>query len=68
MATGICYLSNKKIYHKIRYQNDKLFKEQKLSVIDEYCEAYKRKYKTKGKTGLKTISLIKGSHGKVSTI
>ena len=48
--TGKCYQSNKKSYHKIRYQSDELCKENKLSVIDEYYEAYKRKYKTAGKS------------------
>ena len=48
--TGKCYQSNKKTYHKIRYQSDELCKENKLSVIDEYYEAYKRKYKTAGKS------------------
>ena len=47
---GKCYQSNKKTYHKIRFQSDKLCKENKLSVIDEYYEAYKRKYKTAGKS------------------
>ncbi|MDU3687300.1 MAG: relaxase/mobilization nuclease domain-containing protein [Anaerococcus hydrogenalis] len=48
--TGKCYQSNKKTYHKIRYQSDQLCKENKLSVIDKYYEAYKRKYKTAGKS------------------
>ncbi|WP_071125864.1 relaxase/mobilization nuclease domain-containing protein [Peptoniphilus lacydonensis] len=48
--TGKCYQSNKKSYHKIRYQSDELCKENKLSVIDKYYEAYKRKYKTAGKS------------------
>ncbi len=48
--TGKCYQSNKKSYHKIRFQSDELCKENKLSVIDEYYEAYKRKYKTAGKS------------------
>ena len=48
--TGKCYQSKKKTYHKIRYQSDELFKENKLSIIDEYYEAYKRKYKTAGKS------------------
>ena len=48
--TGKCYQFNKKTYHKIRYQSDELCKENKLSVIDEYYEAYKRKYKTAGKS------------------
>ena len=48
--TGKCYQSNKKSYHKIRYQSDELCKANKLSVIDKYYEAYKRKYKTAGKS------------------
>ena len=48
--TGKCYQSNKKTYHKIRYQSDELCKENKLSVIDKYYESYKRKYKTAGKS------------------
>ena len=48
--TGKYYQSNKKTYHKIRYQSDELCKENNLSVIDEYYEAYKRKYKTAGKS------------------
>lgn len=45
-----CYQSNKKSYHKIRYQSDKLCKENNLSVIDEFYESYKKKYKTNGKS------------------
>lgn len=48
--TGKCYQSNKRSYHQIRYQSDTLCKENNLNVIDEYYEAYKRKYKTKGKS------------------
>ena len=50
MVTGKCYQSNKKSYHKIRYQSDKLCKENNLSVIDEHYESYKKKYKTSGKS------------------
>ncbi|HGR7563990.1 TPA: relaxase/mobilization nuclease domain-containing protein [Streptococcus pneumoniae] len=50
MVTGKCYQSNKKSYHKIRYQSDKLCKENNLSVIDEFYESYKKKYKTNGKS------------------
>ena len=50
MVTGKCYQSNKKSYHQIRYQSDKLCKENNLSVIDEFYESYKRKYKTNGKS------------------
>ena len=50
MVTGKCYQSNKKSYHQIRYQSDKLCKENNLSVIDEFYESYKKKYKTTGKS------------------
>ena len=50
MSTGKCYQSNKKSYHQIRYQSDKLCKENNLSVIDEFYESYKKKYKTNGKS------------------
>lgn len=42
-------LIQQKSYHKIRYQSDKLCKENNLTVIDEYYEAFKKKYKTNGK-------------------
>ena len=48
--TGKCYKSNKRSYHQIRYQSDKLCKENNLSVIDEHYEKFKRKYKTAGKS------------------
>ncbi len=50
MVTGKCYQSNKRSYHKIRYHSDKLCEKNKLSVIDEFYESYKKKYKTKGKS------------------
>ena len=50
MVTGRCYQSNKKSYHQICYQSDKLCKENNLSVIDESYESYKKKYKTNGKS------------------
>ncbi|MDX5092563.1 relaxase/mobilization nuclease domain-containing protein [Streptococcus anginosus] len=50
MVTGRCYQSNKKSYHQIRYQSDKLCKENSLSVIDEFYENYKKKYKISGKS------------------
>ncbi|MGT2795881.1 relaxase/mobilization nuclease domain-containing protein [Streptococcus intermedius] len=50
MVTGRCYQSNKKSYHQIRYQSDKLCKENSLSVIDEFYESYKKKYKISGKS------------------
>ena len=48
--TGKCYQSNKRSYHRIRYQSDKLCKENNLIVIDEYYQKYKKKYKIKGKS------------------
>ena len=48
--TGKCYQSNKRSYHKIRYQSDKLCRENNLVVIDEYYEKYKKKFKTRGKS------------------
>ncbi|BBD42628.1 relaxase/mobilization nuclease domain-containing protein [Streptococcus anginosus] len=50
MVTGRCYQSNKKSYHRIRYQSDKLCKENNLSVIDEFYESYKKKYMINGKS------------------
>ena len=50
MVTCRCYQSNKKSYHQIRYQSDKLCKENSLSVIDEFYESYKKKYKINGKS------------------
>ncbi|MFM1582352.1 relaxase/mobilization nuclease domain-containing protein [Helcococcus ovis] len=64
MITGKCYQSNKRNYHKIRYQSDKLCKEYKLSVIDEYYEAYKKKYKTKGKSWYENEQAKKGNSWK----
>ena len=49
MVTGKCYQSNKRSYHQIRYQSDKLCRENNLSVIDEFYESYKKKYKTNGR-------------------
>ena len=46
--TGKCYKSNKKSYHKIREESDRLCEKNHLVVIDEYYEAYKKKYKTRG--------------------
>ncbi len=48
--TGKCYRSNKRTYHIIRTKSDELCEKYKLSVIDKYYEAYKRKYKTAGKS------------------
>lgn len=64
MVTGKCYQSNKKSYHKIRYQSDKLCKENNLSVIDEFYESYKRKYKTNGKSWYENEQSKKGTSWK----
>ena len=50
MVTGKCYHSNNKTYHQIRYQSDLSYKEKGLSIIDEYYETFKKKYKPKGKS------------------
>lgn len=64
MVTGKCYQSNKKSYHKIRYQSDKLCKENDLIVIDEHYETYKKKYKTSGKSWYENEQFKKGSSWK----
>jgi len=64
MITGKCYQSNKKSYHKIRYQSDKLCKEYKLTVIDEYYETFKKKYKTTGKSWYENKQFKKGTSWK----
>ena len=50
MVTGKCYQSNERSCYQIRYQSDKLCKENSLSVIDEYYERFKKKYKTNSKS------------------
>lgn len=64
MATGKCYQSNKRSYHQIRYQSDKLCKENNLSVIDEYYERFKKKYKTNGKSWYENEQAKKGNSWK----
>lgn len=64
MVTGRCYQSNKKSYHQIRYQSDKLCKENNLSVIDEYYDAYRKKYKVKGKSWYENEQAKKGKSWK----
>ncbi|HGA2412141.1 TPA: relaxase/mobilization nuclease domain-containing protein [Streptococcus agalactiae] len=64
MVTGKCYQSNKKSYHQIRYQSDKLCKDNNLSVIDEFYESYKRKYKTNGKSWYENEQAKRGSSWK----
>lgn len=49
-VTGRCYQSNIKNYHKLRDYSDKLCRENDLSVIDEYYEIYKKKYKNRSKS------------------
>jgi prefoldin subunit 5 len=62
--TGICYKSNKRSYHQIRYQSDKLCKENNLSVIDEHYEKFKKKYKTAGKSWYENEQAKKGTSWK----
>ncbi|HGD4318982.1 TPA: relaxase/mobilization nuclease domain-containing protein [Streptococcus agalactiae] len=64
MVTGKCYQSNKRSYHQIRYQSDKLCKDNNLSVIDEFYESYKRKYKTNGKSWYENEQSKKGNSWK----
>ena len=64
MVTGRCYQSNKKSYHKIRYQSDKLCKENNLSVIDEFYASYKKKYKTNGKSWYENEQAKRGTSWK----
>ena len=53
-----------KSYHKIRYQSDKLCKENNLIVIDEHYETYKKKYKTSGKSWYENEQFKKGTSWK----
>ena len=62
--TGKCYQSNKKTYHKIRSISDKLCKENNLSVVDEFYEKYKKKFKTKGKSYYEYSHFKKGTSWK----
>ena len=55
-----------KSYHQIRYQSDKLCKDNNLSVIDEFYESYKRKYKTNGKSWYENEQSKKGTSWKSS--
>ena len=64
IITGKCYQSNKKSYHQIRYQSDKLCKENNLYVIDEFYESYKKKYKTNGKSWYENEQSKKGTSWK----
>ncbi|HGK5914468.1 relaxase/mobilization nuclease domain-containing protein [Streptococcus anginosus] len=64
MVTGKCYQSNKRSYHQIRYQSDKLCKENNLSVIGEFYETYRKKYKTNGKSWYENNQFKKGTSWK----
>ena len=66
MVTGKCYQSDKKSYHQIRYQSDKLCKDNNLSVTDEFYESYKRKYKTNGKSWYENEQFKKATSWKSS--
>mgnify|MGYP000614896110 CR=1 FL=1 len=63
-SSGKCYQSNKRTYHQIRYQSDKLCKEYDLSVIDEFYESFKKKYKTSGKSWYENEQHKKGTSWK----
>lgn len=63
-VTGKCYQSNKKTYHKIRSISDKLCKENNLSVVDEFYEKHKKKFKTKGKSYYEYSHYKKGTSWK----
>lgn len=62
--TGKCYQSNKKTYHKIRSISDKLCKENNLSIVDEFYEKYKKKFKIKGKSYYEYSHYKKGTSWK----
>ena len=62
--TGKAYISNKRTYHQIRYQSDKLCKENGLSVIDENYKIFKTKYKTNGKSYKEYMEFKKGNSWK----
>ena len=53
-----------KSYHQIWYQSYKLCKENNLSVIDEFYESYKKKYKTNGKSWYENEQVKKGTSWK----
>lgn len=64
MVSGKCYKSNKRSYHQIRNYSDQLCKKNKLSVIDQYYESYRRKYKTNGKSWYENEQYKKGTSWK----
>lgn len=49
-VTQKCYQSNKKSYHRIHYQSDKLCEKYGLLVIDEDYQLFRKKFHTKGKS------------------
>ena len=62
--TGKAYISNKRTYHQIRYQSDKLCKENGLSVIDENYKIFRTKYRTNGKSYKEYVEFKKGNSWK----
>ena len=64
MVTSRCYQSNKKSYHQIHCQSDKLCKENNLFVIDEFYKSYKKKYKTNGKSWYENEQAKRGASWK----
>ena len=62
--TGKAYISNKRTYHQIRYQSDKLCMENGLSVIDENYKIFKTRYKTNGKSYKEYMEFKKGNSWK----
>ena len=64
IVTSKCYQSNKKSYHQIGYQSGKLCKENNFSVIDEFYEAFKKKYKTNSKSWYENEQSKKGTSWK----
>lgn len=59
MVTGKCYQSNERNYHQIRYQSDKLYKENSLSVIDEYYERFMQEYSSSKSEMTKLCQIMK---------
>lgn len=54
MVTGKCYQSNKKSYHKIRYQSDKLCKENTYLSLMSFTKAIRKNIKLTVSLGMKT--------------
>ena len=66
MVTGKYYQSKKRSYHQIKYQSDKLCRENNLSVIDEFYESYKKNIRLTVNLGMKTNRQSMGLIRKVS--